>query len=355
MGVYAQADFHLTDKLTVTGGLRYSVDDKKDSAVNGVYSSGDAENPAPGATFTCGLPTCPLPLKGSFNGVSYTFGLDYRFTPDIMGYVKTAKGFRAGGVNLRANPVFPQTLLAFQPETATSYEGGVKSEFFDRHLRVNLAGYYTIDENIQRVALFSLGNQTASAIVNAGRADFYGFEAEASVVLPQGLRLDGTLSYVHPKYVRYAPTGFDQSRERFQNVTPWTASISPSWSQEIGQAKVLLRGDFIYQSKSPLYTYNVYSCGAGLLCDASSGSQVSAADAAGYIDSSTDPAHWLINARGSISFMNDKYELAVWGKNLTNKRDNIVGLPIAPLGETANIKREPRSFGVTATVKFSQH
>jgi iron complex outermembrane receptor protein len=360
-GLYGQATYHLTDKLSATGGIRYSVDDKRILALNGNYTPNGLQGPTTGGTFNCSIRTCPEERHADYSGISYTAGLDYQLTPYILGYVKTAKGFRSGGQNLRGisvvgSPIFDQSTASFAPEIATSYEGGLKTEFFDRKLRVNAAGYYTIDKGIQRTTLLSdaFGN-TATVLTNAGRADIYGAELEAQALLPFGFRLDGSLAYTHPKYVSYInpTTGFDQSHERFYGIAKWTASISPSWTQDLGFGSLTLRSDVTYQSKTALYNNGYYTDAAGAIHDASNGSVVTAADRAGFLNATTDRSHVLVAARASITAMDDKVEVAVWGKNLTNKRDIVTGLPITGLGEAASIYREPRTIGVTVTLKYN--
>jgi iron complex outermembrane receptor protein len=231
----------------------------------------------------------------------------------------------------------------------------VKSEWFDRHLRLNIAAYYTIDKGIQRSTLYTdAEGDTASTISNAGRADFYGGELEASVILPEGIRIDGTAAYTHPKYVQYADvaSGFDRSNEPFYIVPAWTASISPSWSHRFQVGTFTLRGDFAYQSDMPLFPQGFYTDAAGTIRDASTGVAVSAADAEGFTKANTDVAHWLVNARADLVVMDGKLDVAVWGKNLTNQRDLVAGDPLFGLGDATAIRREPRTYGVTATIKF---
>ncbi len=359
-GMYGQATYHLTDKLSFTGGIRYSIDDKRLLADNGVFSVGEFDGPAPGATFSCSLASCPEQRHASFSGISYTAGVDYQLTHDVLLYAKTAKGFRSGGQNMRGTQFFPGSEDAFGPEKATSYEGGVKTEFFDHKLRLNAAGYYTIDKGIQRTTLLAdaLGN-TATVVTNAGRADIYGAELEASALLPADFRLDGTLAYTHPKYKNYTsinPSGtaiIDRSQERFYGIAKWTGSVSPSWTHDFDFGRFLLRADFVYQSKMALYGNGYYVNGAGETIDASTGEAVTPADAAGMLKATTDQSHWLINARAGLIIFDGKLDLAVWGKNLTNKRDFVVALPISGLGEASAMRREPRTVGITATIKFT--
>jgi len=348
--VFGQATYHVSDALAITGGIRYSVDDKRLSSYNGAYPLGTV--PTINNVFCLVASVCPAYRSDAFSGISYTASIDYQVRDGLLVYAKTSKGFRSGGQNIRSTSA--DSFVPFKPEKATSYEGGIKSEFFDRRLRVNLAGYYTVLKDIQRsVSITSPdGKTTANAILNPGQADVYGGEFEASVALPAGLRLDGTVGYTHPKYVRFIDNGFDRSRDAFYGVPKWTASVSPSWTHNFDFGKFLLRADFSYQSDMNISPAAFYTDAGGVLRDAQTGTPTSAADAAGYLRGATDKAHWLVNARAGITVLDGALDLAVWGKNLTNKRDYVVALSLPALGFAAAGEREPRTFGVTATMKF---
>jgi len=350
--IFGQVTYHATDALSLTGGIRYSVDDKRLKSYNGSFPLGTM----PGITdVSCIVASvCPASRHDSFTGVSYTAGIDYRIADSVLAYVKTARGYRSGGENIRSTSA--ASFIPFKPEKATSYEGGIKSEFFGHRLRVNVAGYYTILKDIQRtITIVTPGGAVTAAITNAGQADVYGGEFEASAVLPGGFRLDGTVGYAHPKYVKYIDNGFDRSRDAFYGVPKWTASISPSWTHDFDVGKLLLRADFSYQSDMNISPVAFYTDDAGVLRDAQNGNPVSPVDAAGYLRGATDQAHWLVNARAGITVMDGKLDLAVWGKNLTNKRDFVAALSLPSFGLSAAGEREPRTFGVTATMKFGAH
>jgi iron complex outermembrane receptor protein len=267
-----------------------------------------------------------------------------------LAYVKTAKGYRSGGQNLRMTNA--AGFIPFRPENDYSYEGGLKTQFFNNRLRVNVAGYYTILKDIQRTITIVSPGAIATVITNAGQADFYGGEFEASAALPGGFRLDGTLGYTHPKYVKFVDNGFDRSRDAFYGVPKWTASISPSWTGDLDFGKLLLRADFSYQSDMNVSPVAFYTDPAGVLRDAQNGRAISSVDAAGYLRGATDQAHWLVNARAAVTVMDDMVDLAIWSKNLTNKRDYVAAFALPSLGFAAAGRREPRTFGVTAAVKF---
>jgi iron complex outermembrane receptor protein len=345
---FGQATYRVTDALSITGGLRYSIDDRRLTSSNGVFPAPGP--PTPANTICVIAPICPATRHNSFTGVSYTGSIDYKISDGVLAYVKTAKGYRSGGQNLRMTNA--AGFIPFRPENDYSYEGGLKTQFFNNRLRVNVAGYYTILKDIQRTITIVSPGAIATVITNAGQADFYGGEFEASAALPGGFRLDGTLGYTHPKYVKFVDNGFDRSRDAFYGVPKWTASISPSWTGDLDFGKLLLRADFSYQSDMNVSPVAFYTDPAGVLRDAQNGRAISSVDAAGYLRGATDQAHWLVNARAAVTVMDDMVDLAIWSKNLTNKRDYVAAFALPSLGFAAAGRREPRTFGVTAAVKF---
>ena len=345
---FGQATYRVTDALSITGGLRYSIDDRRLTSSNGVFPAPGP--PTPANTICVIAPICPATRHNSFTGVSYTGSIDYKISDGVLAYVKTAKGYRSGGQNLRMTNA--AGFIPFRPENDYSYEGGLKTQFFNNRLRVNVAGYYTILKDIQRTITIVSPGAIATVITNAGQADFYGGEFEASAALPGGFRLDGTLGYTHPKYVKFVDNGFDRSRDAFYGVPKWTASISPSWTGDLDFGKLLLRADFSYQSDMNVSPVAFYTDPAGVLRDAQNGRAISSVDAEGYLRGATDQAHWLVNARAAVTVMDDMVDLAIWSKNLTNKRDYVAAFALPSLGFAAAGRREPRTFGVTAAVKF---
>ena len=355
-GIYGQVTAHATEKLSITGGLRYSSDTKSISSVNGT-GIGSIDTTAP--TFICQLSTCPLDRSATFKSVSYTVSVDYKVKDDIMVYAKTAKGYRSGGQNLRGISAVPPSLNSFKPEQAYSYEAGLKSEFLDRRLRVNLAGYYTLVKDVQRNSTVVVGNTTSGVISNAASLEIYGVEADVSALLPGGFRLDGTAAYTDPKYKNFIDfNGFDRGREAIAYVPKWTVTISPSWSGEFGSAKLYVRGDFAYQSQNYVFPVGYYKDATGAFVDAASGGKrtsvgpITQADVDGFLASANNKAHWLINARTGVTLLDGQLDIAVWGKNLGNSRDIVNALVITGLEATRSIPREPRTFGATVGVKF---
>jgi len=116
--------------------------------------------------------------------------------------------------------------------------------------------------------------------------------------------------------------------------------------------KLNLRADFAYQSSQTLYPTGFYQDAAGVWHDATTGLVYSAADVAGTNAANTGKAHILVNASGTLTLLEDKLDVTVWGKNLTNLGDYVNALAIPQLGFVRSVLREPRTYGVTATVRF---
>ncbi|MEO6151628.1 MAG: TonB-dependent receptor [Croceibacterium sp.] len=197
--VFAHVAWNPIDPLTLTGGIRYTKESKDYTYIR--------ERPYNDPTATTAAAVLPLNgTVGHYEGdrIDYRANLQYAITDDVMAYVQYSTGFKGGGVNPR--PFFVQQALPFSPETLEAYEGGLKTDLFDRHVRLNLAAYLSKYNGIQ----LSLGNCTAitgvgfgapcALPVNAGNADIKGFEAETTIKPIAGLTIDGSLSYLDFKY-----------------------------------------------------------------------------------------------------------------------------------------------------------
>jgi iron complex outermembrane receptor protein len=361
MGAYAQGTFHFTDRFSFTGGLRYSVDDKGISSLNNNFNRATQ-------TTTCSLftappivgpelvetPQCAVKRRDSFSGWSYTAGLEYDLTDDTMVYLKTAKGFRSGGQNLRApSSVF---LIPFQPEVAYSYEAGFKGEFFDRRLRFNAAVYQSDISDIQRSTLIAQpgGNQGASATVlgNAGKVRVRGFETETMFAVTDDLRLSGFLAHVDPKYVSYSDLQGDRSFERFESIARWQWGAALDFNRDFGDFRLKLHADYSHLGKSPTGSYffpqNAATVPPG--STAVPGAVNTQNDA--VVFTTTRKAQDLFGARAAVSFADDTYELAVFVRNITNNRTFVNNLLVAPVGYVSSTRQEPRTFGLTGTIRF---
>lgn len=358
-GIYAQGTYYLSDQFSVTGGLRWSEDRKGLESRTNNYNTATQEtvcslvtgsetftNPARtlpnginlGVGEVVGPEICAVDRNDKFSAVSYTIGAEYRATDDIMLYLRHAKGYRAGGQNLRA----PSTrfFIPFKPETAYSYEIGIKSELFDRRVRLNLSAYQTDVSDIQRTTLVgeTVNGQTVTATIlgNAGKARYRGVEADLTFAVTPELLLSASGSLTDPKYIRYSDLSGDRSQERFTGVAKEQFALAADYSKNIGDVGVNLHVDYSWIGKVPFSDYN----------DPMNPNN----DA--IMKATTTPATGLLGARASVSFNDGTYELSVYGRNITNNRKAASGLAVFPLGYLGITRQEPATYGVTGTVRF---
>jgi len=352
-GVFGQGTYRLTDRLSLTAGLRYSEDKKSLSSFAGTFLGETFDDP--NGILLCSFASgCPNSRSATFESWSYTASIDYKPSDRVLVYLKTAKGFRAGGFSLRGSEAAPRTLLPFRPEIVFNYEVGLKSQFFDNRVRTNLSAFYSKTKDVQRnIQLLAPNGQVVTGTENAAKVDIWGAELDASVLLGAGFRVDGTAAYTRPKYKSFIdPSGFDRSREPFPLTPRWTASLSPTWEGEANFGKISARVDFSYQSKVALFAQGFYTDAAGVTRDATNGTVISAVDAAGFTEANTGRQDILINARAGVTVLDGTLDLSVWGRNLSNRRDRTSALVIPALGSASVRLREPRTYGVTATARF---
>ena len=182
--IFGQATYHVTSRLRATLGARYNHD----------YASDNSGN---FGTFTRPL---PLPLY-SYNTnqdevATWRAEAEYDVTPDNFVYASAARGYKPSGVNGNNSSV--DVPFTFKPETNVAYELGSKNSFFDRSLRVNVAGFYYLYKNMQYIE--SDPYPFAQGISNIPSVHIYGVEAEANYVgMSDHLRINGNIALENGK------------------------------------------------------------------------------------------------------------------------------------------------------------
>jgi iron complex outermembrane receptor protein len=206
---FGQADYHLTDELSVTLGARYTADFRSFQNV-GEYESGrPLVYPLPnnfdprqfGSLFSPAATrfNADTPTK-TFAAFTPKLGAQYQFTPDLLAYVSFSQGFKSGGFDLRANTL-NASVTPFRPQITTAYEIGWKSALFKNRVTINLAAFYNKihDLQVRATSLGALG-LPVNSLINTGEAHTYGGEAELAAEPTRGLRVAGSLALLRTAY-----------------------------------------------------------------------------------------------------------------------------------------------------------
>jgi iron complex outermembrane receptor protein len=369
--LFGQADYKVTDALTLTGGLAY-LNDRKASTSNinllDPFSRLNLQN-VPQLPFL-GIPASAFaalgglqffyanaPTHGPVNypnanesGILKGHKLTYlaRAAYDfgrINAYVSYSTGWKSGAYNLSYDARAPDVNgigRTADPENTTLYEAGLKTRF--RGGFVNLAVFKQSIKGFQSNAYTGTGY----SLVNAGKESVKGFEVDAAARPLPWLSLTGGLTYLDAKYnsflrapcVSFDPvcpvnsagqfiTPFrDLSGQRPAGIPKWNASTSATISHDFGNGlSSFVRGEFDYSSKVQLV-------------------ETVPANLSTYGNRNFNASIGIVSAPIGA-------QILFWARNLTNYKTIVAAFPtVAQQGSYTGYPNEPRTYGVTLTKRF---
>lgn len=344
---FGQATYRLTDSLSFTGGLRYTNESRTfNPGLQHIVSYSSSPGLAiPGFVDVLagafGPPGTPIFPAGNYkrtsNAVTPMATLNYQFTPDLMAYASYSKGFKGGGFTMRYFPPVvpaagtdPNSIVSYAgPEKATSYELGLKTELLDRHLRFNIAGFYTDYRDIQ--VTYNIDPDGAGPIgafvpvlANAGTAHIKGVEIESSLAATKWLRIDGSLGYIDAKYTHLAAqvlaTYPDVHEFKLPNTPKWTANIGATLTfvDDAKSGRAWIRADYGYRSgQFKDFTNNPYTY---------------------------QGAYGILNASVSYRLPGRAWQVTAGGTNLTNEAYLVSAVSNPGLGIVQGVPSRPREW-----------
>lgn len=298
--VFGQATYEFMDRLRLTAGLRYSYE-MKDFAFRVLFNGAEVDGAQP---------------KASWKAWTPKVGVDFDITKDVLAYATATRGFKSGGFQLGDG-------RSFLPEYIWSYEVGLKSMLLDRRLRANVSAFYYDYTNLQVVEYIN----GVATTTNAGKATIKGVELELMAKPTQRLSLTSTLAYLDARYDVYFDQQTSLAGNRLPNAPKWNATIGAEYRAPLGSmGDLLLRTDIAYREAVFFKPNN------SLL----------------YAGKNTT----LVNGRISWQPKNNKWELAIFGRNLTNERYasyKAVGTDATGVSNPAlplTVFGEPRQYGI---------
>ena len=252
---YGQLSYTFADKLTVTGGIRYTedkktllasrfnraptgpgaffvhdIDDPVDYQCGGLVSANSA-SPSVDRTavsqaynFVCGGSTDDF--------VTYRAAVDYKFDRNHMVYASYSTGAHSGGFNTGAVTIAGvPTLIPFEPEHVKAYEVGTKNQLLDGAVTFNLAAFYNRYRNLQAQTSIPNPNNPLGSVIalvqNIGRDEAYGFDIETVLRPSDNLTFNVAVNLLHAREIDYAVNTFEfGGAATFCNVTPSCVAAS---------------------------------------------------------------------------------------------------------------------------------
>ena len=348
--VFGQADYHLTTTLVLTGGLRYTYEDK---SLSGVFTQGSAPDftdnviapPFVLDQFYALAPQAPINESLSNDQLTGTVKLSWFLSDYAMLYASYGTGYKSGGTNTdRINPVLD---YVFDPETSKAFETGLKADFPEQALRLNLALHATDYRDAQ---INTLGRD-GWALQNAGKIDTWGGEVEVTWLPTNSLTVTGAYTNTVGKI------------KEWENDACWIASQFHTGRPDPGDpthgenttacdrsgGNLSFNPDFLLLTARQDFGVAVGIDGFFLV----EYSHVGKATISSHDRFLEAPAYELLNL--GLGFQSEKYDAAItlWGRNVLDEKYRMVGYdPIGAEGRVVATPREPATYGITLRKRF---
>lgn len=332
-GLFGDAIWAATDRLNVTLGIRGSWDKKTQIiltpnqntaglGVNLIFPSieqlsDENGNPAPALANQ----------SKSFSAVTGRFVLDYKIGDDAIVFANFSQGYKSGGFNSFATVdagdfyplATPGQLTPFNDERVTNIEVGIKSEWLGGRLRVNASAFRYVWEDLQ----IQVSQGAALFTINAGKAVGKGFDLETTFKASKRLSLGANLSILDAKFVEDVP-GAAIIRGQDLTFSPgFAATLNADYRIPLGQAGDLRANlNFSHRDDQKLTALTRAS------------------------------AYSLLGGRLAWTSSNEQWEVALWGRNITDEVFLESATEFDTLGFRAVRRNEPRTFGIEATLSF---
>jgi iron complex outermembrane receptor protein len=355
--------WNVSDRWTLEGGVRWTHEEKDwtgrvqvfpealQTSVAGVCNPfffagptyqelGEPLAAADFARWDCGV----LTNSKEWDEPTWRLAASYQATDSIYTYFSYARGFKSGGYNDQSGTegfLEPIQTLPTDPETADSFELGLRSDLLDDTLRFNVSGFYVIyDDMIQPIVVSTLSSAgilfEATRFFNAAEATVYGIELESTWVATERFSIRGNLGWLHAEFDSFeVDTDLDGTIDVDLSGQPVARAPELDWGIYFlyewplsGGSNLELAADVNYEDEA-VFTYTAVP---------------------GTPNGTTDD-RTLLNASVTWTSADDRIWARVYGKNLTDEAYRIGELPVGGLW-VMSYWAEPRVIGAEAGVKF---
>ena len=360
--VYLDGTFDLTEKLTLGAGVRYTHEKKKWKGRNQVFTQALTGGFDPTLTWqVLGEPIAAADFakypagvvedEESWSEPTWRLNLGYQATDDLYTYATYSRGFKSGGYNdqtgTSGNPIEPLQARPTDPEIADSFELGLRSEFLDNRLRLNLTGFYvTYDDSQQQLLARITADRDGDGIdesefqetryFNAAEIEVTGLEVEAAWLLTDNFTVMGSLGTLDAEFKSFvADTNFDGTIDTDLTGSPVARAPETTWNLD--------------------FLYNLPIAGGHL----DLALNVNYEDEAVYAytsvpgsDNGLTDERTLVNASATYTAQDGRWWVRLYGKNLTDKRYRVGDLPVANLW-MMSFYGEPETIGIEGGMRLN--
>ncbi|MGI9232898.1 MAG: TonB-dependent receptor, partial [Woeseiaceae bacterium] len=388
LAVFSQWEWSLTDRLALTLGGRWS-DSEKTSFRRELLFSDLALSAATAGVERCFVlgpgvgpedqPDCLTTLRipgqddvllpptvaeasgeGSWSQFSPKLVVHIELREGVMAYASYSQGYRDGGLEgVAAN------FREFDKEILHAYEVGVKSDLASGRLRANGTVFFYDYDDIQLELSQLRNNVVTQSVFNASEARVKGAELETNWRASESLQLSLNLGWLETEITEFdrndpsIDPGFVQAGNEFARAPEWTASFVPVFNFPLGNGSVTWRSEVNYKSE--------------FFRDVENGAFADEADAlvltgANFFDglppeeavvapgtlvySERTDSRLVVNSAFSYLSADDRFELALWARNLFDEEYMTDADFVNGLGYTKVLYAAPRTYGVQVSFRY---
>ena len=315
LAAFGQMTWHVTDRLLVTGGLRWTREERDADILT--ITSFKSDRPIPPSAWAINRFTTPIDetFNRSNNDVNWLVSASYDLSQEAMIYASTSTGSKSGGFNsVNGSPEERE----FDDEDTISYELGLKSTLFDSRLRLNTAIFHTEVDNYQYQARAATG--VGTYVSNEAEVEVSGLDLQIDAQPLDNLSLSAGLMYMNDFEVVSGPNTGDP----LGLISEYTLHLGGTLFFPLSDGGLYLRGDYLYMSDH---------------------------EPANKDDDIAIQNRELVNAR--VGWRNDKWNVALWGKNLTDETYAGFTSRLQQFsGSRAFFLQPPRTYGVEVRLNF---
>jgi iron complex outermembrane receptor protein len=329
---FANVEWHFDDRLSLITGLRLTWEQRD-------YVGGTTDLNPFGFSFLCGpaglcAPGVPGPVALTFRDDSISdtnltgrIALEFHPMPDSLLYASVSRGRKSGGF-FAGITTDNRALIPYRPETLTAYEVGGRAYLANRTVLLNGSLFYYDYDDVQSFVRDDGGAVPVQRLNNIDHARVYGADLDLTWRPVTGLELFGGIGLLDTRLSAFnTQAGNIPAGNELPNAPHFTFT---------GRARY----------EFPITT----GLKASVLGTAHYSDPV-------FKDAANDPliradSWWVFDARVAFGAADDRWEIAFWGRNLSDNQHVVQGLDVAALGFGNRNYNAPRTYGVTGTIRF---
>lgn len=312
--VFGQTDVNLTERLALVLGGRYTWDEKRFDLDTALQDG------------------TPVTISASETWDQFTWkaGFNYFLNDDTMTYASVATGYKGGGFNSRATVA--ANIGPYDPEDVISYEIGIKTDLWNKRVRLNGAAFFGEYTDVQGSVRRPGGNPTGTEAItqNLGDSDISGVELEGVWLASERLTLTANLAFLDAEWSDFVADlnndgiATDNSDLDIAGAPEWSAFAALDYDQPLAGGVLSIHVDARYSDR-----YNTWGRDNADVF---------------YRDDVT-----LFNGYVEYAPASERYRISVYGRNLSDEtvKSGTVAV-LFPL----TYYQPPREFGVEAQWNF---